>query len=96
MAFLTDEEREILTIERMIFHVVGPHMPEPQTLDQIAPPEHTDFFVERIRTALRGNLFAFRNRSSTEASLKRNPVRSKRLQRGIKGYRTRFSPPTHR
>ncbi len=71
MAFLTDEERENLTIERMIFHVVGPHMPEPQILDEIAPPEHTDFFVERIRTALRGNLFAFRNRSSTEASLKR-------------------------
>jgi len=71
MAFLTDEEKENLTIERMIFHVVGPHMTEPRILDEISPPEHTDFFIERIRTALRGNQFAFRDMSPTEANLKR-------------------------
>ncbi|WP_162009819.1 nucleoid-associated protein [Methylocystis heyeri] len=71
MAFLTDEEKGNLTIERMIFHIVGPDVEEPQILDEIAPPEHTDFFVGRIRIALGGNLFEFKERSPTEATLKR-------------------------
>jgi hypothetical protein len=71
MAFLTDEEKENLTIERMIFHIVGPDMDEPQILDEISPPEHDDFFLGRIRIALRGNLFEFREKSPTEANLKR-------------------------
>ncbi|MCJ2050262.1 nucleoid-associated protein [Methylobacterium sp. J-070] len=54
----------------MIFHVVGKSLEEPILLDEISPPQHQDFFLERVKSSLRGNLFAFRERSATEALLR--------------------------
>ena len=70
MSFLTDDEKDQLEITRMIFHVVGRELDGPVLLEEIAPPEHADFFVERVRSALKGNLFTFRDGSDTEAALR--------------------------
>jgi hypothetical protein len=70
MSFLTDVEKESLTINRMIFHVVGKSLDEPILLEEITPPQHTDFFLERVRSALRGNLFEFRDEAATEQILR--------------------------
>lgn len=70
MSFLTDEEKEDLSINRMIFHVVGKSLEEPMLLNEISPPQHTDFFLGRVKSALRGNLFEFRPHSNTERILR--------------------------
>lgn len=66
MSFLTDEEINALTIKRMIFHVVGGELEIPVLLSEISPPEHVDFFLERIKSALSGNMFRFTELSNTE------------------------------
>ena len=66
MGFLSDLEKDALTIERMIFHVVGKTLDDPILLDEIAPPQHADFFLERVKSALTGNLFEFREHSNAE------------------------------
>lgn len=71
MAFLEDHELDQLAINRMIFHVVGVSEDDPILLDEIAPPQFGDFFLERIRSVVRGNLFAFRERSGTERLIRR-------------------------
>ena len=70
MSFLTDEEKDTLTIGRMIFHVVGKSLEEPILLNEITPPQHADFFIERVKSALKGNLFEFRERSNMERILR--------------------------
>lgn len=70
MSFLTDQEVEELSIKRMIFHVVGKSLEEPILLQEITPPEHADFFLGRVKSALKGNLFKFRSHSTTERSLR--------------------------
>lgn len=70
MSLLTDKEKENLTIKRMIFHVVGKSLEEPILLKEIHPPQHTDFFLERVKSALHGNLFEFRPKSNAERILR--------------------------
>lgn len=70
MGFLSDDEKAALSISRMIFHVVGKSLEEPILLNEIAPPQHTDFFLDRVRSALRGNLFEFRQRSDAEKMIR--------------------------
>lgn len=70
MSFLTDEEINALTIKRMIFHVVGGELGLPVLLSEISPPEHVDFFLERIKSALSGNMFRFTELSNTERILR--------------------------
>lgn len=70
MSFLTEEEVDLLTINRMIFHVVGKNLEIPVLLNEITPPQHTDFFLGRIKTSLKGNLFNFLPRSNTERILR--------------------------
>lgn len=70
MILLTDEEKEALTITRMIFHVVGKTLEEPVLLEEIDPPECTDFFLKRIQSVLTGNLFEFKPHSNTERLLR--------------------------
>ncbi|MCU4180177.1 nucleoid-associated protein [Bosea sp. BH3] len=70
MGFLSDEEKDALQIRRMIFHVVGKTLEDPILLAEITPPQHADFFVDRVRSALRGNLFEFRPRSDAERMLR--------------------------
>ena len=52
MSLLTEEEKNALSIRRMIFHVVGKSLVEPTLLEEITPPEHTDFFLERVKSVL--------------------------------------------
>lgn len=70
MSFLTDAEKDALSIRRMVFHVVGKDFEEPTLLPEIAPPQEPAFFVGRVRSALTGNLFAFREGSAVEAALR--------------------------
>jgi hypothetical protein len=70
MAFLEEHEQSTLSIKRMIFHVVGKSLDEPILLEEISPPQHTDFFLERVKSSLRGNLFEFRDLSSTERAIR--------------------------
>ncbi|MCQ8104942.1 nucleoid-associated protein [Methylomonas sp. SURF-2] len=70
MSFLTDAEKQMLSISRMIFHVVGKSLEEPILLEEIEPPQFTDFFLERVKSALKGNLFEFKLHSPTEATLR--------------------------
>ena len=70
MAFLEDHEKDVLSIKRMIFHVVGKVLEEPILLEEISPPQHTDFFLERVKSSLRGNLFEFRDISNTERAIR--------------------------
>ncbi|MCC4570346.1 hypothetical protein GT614_03285 [Enterobacter hormaechei] len=73
MRFLTDEESNALTIKRMIFNVVGGELEIPVLVSEISSSEHVDFFLERIKSALSGNLFRFTELSSTERILRLNP-----------------------
>ncbi len=68
--FLSEDEKDALTISRMIFHVVGRSLVDPHLLDEITPPLHADFFLERVKSALRGNLFMFRDASVTETRIR--------------------------
>ncbi|KAB2912040.1 MAG: nucleoid-associated protein [Dechloromonas sp.] len=70
MSFLSEEEKGFLSINRMIFHVVGNKLEEPILLEEISPPQHADFFLERVKSALRGNLFEFRQRSDVEKMIR--------------------------
>ncbi|MDT3251692.1 nucleoid-associated protein [Serratia sp. root2] len=70
MSFLTDAEIDSLAINKMIFHVVGKNLEVPILLSEIAPPQHVDFFLERIKASLNGNLFAFSPLSNTERILR--------------------------
>ncbi|HDL6674287.1 TPA: nucleoid-associated protein [Yersinia enterocolitica] len=70
MSFLTDEEIKSLSIKRMIFHVVGKSSEAATLLNEISPPLYVDFFLERIKSALNGNLFEFTDLSNTERILR--------------------------
>ncbi|MEG9433718.1 nucleoid-associated protein [Terriglobus sp. ADX1] len=86
MAFLQAEQLESLTIERMIFHVVGPASDELVLLEEIDPTPHADFFIERLQSANTGIMFDFLPGSSVLASLssidqdpKKFPEESRRM-----------------
>nr|WP_294351557.1 nucleoid-associated protein [Providencia sp.] len=71
MSFLTEEEISSLSIKRMIFHVVGKkHTEIPTLLSEISPPLYVDFFLERIKSSLNGNLFEFTDLSNVERILR--------------------------
>lgn len=70
MAFLSEAERDELRIERMVFHVVGPELDAPVLLAEFDPPIFTDFFVKRIKSALGGNAYRFRDDSPTMTQLR--------------------------
>lgn len=70
MSIFNDGEMAALTIQRMIFHVVGKKLPGPILLSEISPPLHSDFFLARVKSALAGNLFEFRTTSNTERILR--------------------------
>lgn len=70
MSFLTDEEIDSLAINKMIFHVVGKGLVTPIYLKEITPPVYPDFFLERIKSSLKGNLFEFLELSNVERILR--------------------------
>jgi len=70
MSFLTEDEESGLTINRMVFHVVGKGLNTPTYLKEFLPPAHEDFFLARIKASLRGNLFIFNKDSNVERILR--------------------------
>lgn len=70
MSFLSDQEVQNLRINRMIFHVVGKSLEVPILLSEISPLQHVDFFLERIKSSLKGNLFTFNELSNTDRILR--------------------------
>ncbi len=70
MNFLTDDETAALTIRRMIFHLVGSHLEQPGLLSEITPLQEPAFFLDRVKSALKGNLFKFQDSSAVEVSLR--------------------------
>jgi hypothetical protein len=98
MSFLADEEKDALAIRRMIFHVVGKTLSAPILLNEITPPQHADFFLERVKSALRGNLFEFRPGSATELILRSialdETVFTQQTQALAKDFQSRHSGST--
>jgi hypothetical protein len=72
MSIFTDEELGQIVIERMIFHVVGPSIGDtPILLEEISPPQHTEFFLERILSVSAANRYKFLPDASFRAELGR-------------------------
>lgn len=70
MGILENGRDAPLSIERMIFHLVGLDGDHgPTVLEEITPPEHEEFFLERIRSSFRGNRYRFNDNSVTEGWL---------------------------
>jgi hypothetical protein len=70
MPFFSDIERASLSIEQMIFHIVGP-IEEPILLEKLAASDALhSFFLDRILSGTTGNRYEFRASSATEACLK--------------------------
>ncbi|WP_372422316.1 nucleoid-associated protein [Salinarimonas chemoclinalis] len=63
MSFFTQEQMGSLSIERMVFHVVGPHLTAPILLEELNPPVHTNFFLERVKSAVESSRFLFQDHS---------------------------------
>ncbi len=70
MSFLSEQDVQNLVINKMIFHVVGKNLEAPTLLKEIKPVQHVDFFLERIKSSLKGNLFTFLENSNTERILR--------------------------
>ncbi|MFS7161141.1 nucleoid-associated protein [Serratia proteamaculans] len=70
MSFFLNDDVSTLTINKMIFHIVGKGLTVPVLLNEISPPVFTDFFLERIKTSLNGNMFEFLPNSNTERILR--------------------------
>lgn len=71
MAFFSDAELATLTIERMVFHLVGPVEGHLVRLEEIRPGRFAGFFIERIRAANSGAPYLFSDASSTRERLSR-------------------------
>ena len=71
MAFLSDEQRDDLRIEQMVFHLVGPKPENFVRLEAIDPGPFADFFLKRIRAVNAGAPYAFSDASSTRTRLAR-------------------------
>jgi len=70
MPFFTDEELDRISIEKMIFHVVGPLQGNaPLILEEISPPQHTAFFLDRILSIASGSRFRFQQHSDFREEL---------------------------
>jgi hypothetical protein len=59
MGLLDQDVLDAITIQRMIFHVVGPDDSDLQLMDEIDATGFEDFFLDRIRETNIGNRFEF-------------------------------------
>ncbi|ARW11751.1 nucleoid-associated protein [Acetobacter ascendens] len=59
MAFWDEDQLENLSIERMIFHVVGVNGNQLTLLDEVDPGNHAGFFIDRLRSTNGGTMFDF-------------------------------------
>lgn len=65
MSIISDEQTEVLRINRFIFHVVQHGKNEPILLDETPLGEFESFFLERVKDTLKGNKFEFNPGSAT-------------------------------
>ena len=102
MALFNDSEVAKLKISRMVFHVVGRDPPDDDAvlLKEICPIVFEDFFIERVKSALKGNLFSFRDGSQVGALLQqiandpeRFQVNSEQLARNFQRFHSGSTSP---
>jgi len=71
MAFFDTDDLKTLSIERMVFHLVGPKPESFVRLEAVDPGPFTDFFLERITSVNSGVPYVFSDASSTRQRLAR-------------------------
>lgn len=71
MSFFSQNEIEQLTIDQMVFHLIGPNADDFVRLEAIEPGEYSDFFIERIVSANSGIPYSFTDASATRTRLNR-------------------------
>ena len=64
---LSEDEIGTLSIDRMVFHVVRPDVPDPLFLAEAVPPQFPEFFVKRVVDTLRGASYDFNEGSGMPA-----------------------------
>lgn len=79
------------TIERMIFHVVGPENHHLVLLEEIDPGDHASFFLDRVRSAANGVMFDFLAASPVLAALQRIEIDPNRFVRETKDLAALFN-----
>jgi len=70
MSFLTDDERQSLSINKMILHVVGgdePFQPQPE----LATIDHPDFFIARLLDAAVSSVHEFEDGSEVKTAVEK-------------------------
>lgn len=90
MAFFTQAQLDGLTIERMIFHVVGPDASKLVLLEETDPGAYAEFFLERLRSTNDGMMFDFASGSNLEAALRRIHVDASVFTSETKNLATQF------
>jgi hypothetical protein len=70
MTVLTEEDAELLRIDKFIFHVVHHGQDQPILFAETPIGDFEPFFLARVRDTLKGNRFDFLEGSATRASLK--------------------------
>ncbi len=71
MAFFDEAQLAGLSIERMVFHLVGPHDNDLVRLEAIDPGRFAGFFIDRIRSVNAGVPYKFSDASATRERLNR-------------------------
>ncbi|MBN9236899.1 MULTISPECIES: nucleoid-associated protein [Phyllobacteriaceae] len=80
MAFFEGDQVSALSIERMVFHLVGPRPEDMVWLEEINPGRFSDFFIDRIRSVNNGLPYVFSDASATRERLRRIATDSKHFQ----------------
>ncbi len=69
MGLLDEGELDGISIQRMIFHVVGPEDDDLQLMDEVDASGFENFFLARIRETNVGNRFTFIGEDDRRGSL---------------------------
>jgi len=80
MAFFDDDDLASLTIDQMVFHLVGPREDSFVRLEAVDPGDFAPFFLERIRSVNAGLPYQFSDASATRTRLLRIANDSTRFQ----------------
>lgn len=71
MAFFDEQQLAALSIERMVFHLVGPSDGDFVRLEEVSPGKFEEFFLELIRHVNSGTPYSFSDASATRERLSR-------------------------
>lgn len=70
MAFFTEDQMRVMSIRRMVFHIVGPKRESLVLLPEFTPGKFEQFFLDRIKSVNFGHSYIFSPISQTRARLK--------------------------